>query len=83
MDLKNMKVNCVKAAVAQGVADVNVNIELAPNVSMHCGCLADMRDDCGDANYPTDFIDTLAVFIMMKTIKIITLLEVLLRGASG
>jgi len=28
-------------------------------------------------------VDVLAVSIMMKTIKIITLLEVLLRGASG
>jgi hypothetical protein len=56
MDLKNMIVNCAKVAVAWGMADANVNIELAPDVSMCCGCLTDVRDDCGDADYPMDFV---------------------------
>ena len=59
MDLKNMNVNCAKVALAWGVADTNVNIELALDVSMHCGCLADVSDDCGDADYPMDFIHSI------------------------
>ena len=32
----------VKAGVALGVADANMNTELAPDMSMCSGCLADM-----------------------------------------
>jgi hypothetical protein len=46
----------VKAGVARGVADVNMNTELAPNVSMCSGCLADTSGDCGDVDYSTDFV---------------------------
>ena len=56
MDLKNMNVNCVKAAVAQDVANANTNTELAPDVSTCGGCLVDTSGDCGDADYPTDFV---------------------------
>ena len=51
-----MNVNFVKAAVAWGMADTNVNIELAPDVSMHGGCLVDTSGNCSNANHPTDFI---------------------------
>jgi hypothetical protein len=44
----------VKAGVA-GVADANANTELAPDVSMCDGCLADMSGNCGDVDYPMDF----------------------------
>jgi hypothetical protein len=46
----------VKAGVARGMADVNANTELAPDVSMGGGCLADMSSDCGDTDYPMDFV---------------------------
>ena len=52
----NEKVNCVKAGVAQDAADANTNTELAPDVSGCGGCLADMSGDCGDADYPMDFV---------------------------
>jgi hypothetical protein len=56
MDLKNMNVNYVKAAVAWGMADTNVNIELAPDVSIHSGCLVDMSINGGNADYPMNLI---------------------------
>jgi hypothetical protein len=45
----NEKVNCVKAGVAQGVANADVNTEL--DVSMCSGCLVDMSSNCGDVDY--------------------------------
>ena len=46
----------VKAGVALGAADANTNTELAPDVSTCGGHLADKSGDCGDADYPTDFV---------------------------
>ena len=37
------------------MADANANTELAPDVSMCDGCLADMSGNCGDVDYPMDF----------------------------
>jgi hypothetical protein len=39
----------VKAGVAQGVANADVNTEL--DVSMCSGCLVDMSSNCGDVDY--------------------------------
>jgi hypothetical protein len=46
----------VKAGVAQGVADANMDTELAPDMSMCGGCLVDTNGDCGDVDYPMDFV---------------------------
>jgi hypothetical protein len=56
MDLKNMNVNCAKVAVAQGATDANVNTELALDVSICSGRLADTSSNCGNVDYPMDFI---------------------------
>ena len=40
----------VNSAVAQSVADANVNTELAPDANMGGGHLVDMNGDCDDAD---------------------------------
>ena len=51
----NEKVDCVKAEVAQGMADAKINTELALGLSEHDGCVADTSGNYSNVDYPMDF----------------------------
>jgi len=48
----NEKVDCVKAEVAQGMADAKINTELALGLSEHDGCVADTSGNYSNVDYP-------------------------------